>query len=162
MTFPGKTAIADQIIAALRRERDGFNSAAKAAQAAATDPDSKAENKYDTRNLEASYLARGVAFRVVETEAALAEWEAMPPQDFSAMQPVAVGALVILESDHGPAGYFMGPGGGGISVEHDGMEITVITPASPLGKQLMKRREGDVFLLEIGNRKEPATITEVL
>ncbi len=162
MTPEDKAAIRSRILAALRAELDGFTRAAKAAQSAATDPDSKAENKYDTRNLEASYLARGVAFRVAETETALAEWEAMPPQDFSAMLPVAVGALVLLEASQGPVGYFMGPGGGGTGVVFEGLEITVITPASPLGKQLMKRREGEVFFLETGSRKEQAVISEVL
>lgn len=162
MTPEAKTAITAKIINALSQELEGYTRAAKAAQAAATDPDSKAENKYDTRNLEASYLARGVAFRVVETQSALAEWEALPPQDFSAMLPVAVGALIILESAHGPVGYFMGPGGGGVCVEHEGLEITVITPASPLGKQLLKRREGEIFMLETESRRERTLLTAVV
>lgn len=162
MTTADKLEIVCKIIAALRRELDGYTRAAKAAQAAATDPDSKAENKYDTRNLEASYLARGVAFRVVETESALAGWEAMPPLDFSPMLPIAVGALLILKANEGPVGYFMGPGGGGIEVEHGGLDVTVITAASPLGKQLVKRREGEVFLLEAGPRKELIIIAAVL
>jgi hypothetical protein len=157
-----KALITSKIIAALQAELDGFTRAAKAAQAAATDPDSKAENKYDTRNLEASYLARGVAFRLVETEAALSDWGSMPPRDFSAMVPAAVGALVLLENAGGPMGYFIGPGGGGITVEHEGLDITVITAASPLGKQLLQRWEGEVFLLEAGARKERTTITAVL
>ena len=103
-TLADKQRIAARIIDSLREELHGFTRAAKAAQAAATDPDSKAENKYDTRNLEASYLARGVAFRVAETEATLAEWEAMPLQDFSAMRPVGVGALVILANEDGAVG----------------------------------------------------------
>ena len=162
MTFPGKQSIIVSIIASLRAELEGLTRAARAAHAAATDPDSKAENKYDTRNLEASYLARGVAFRVAGIEASLAGWEAMPPQDFSAMRPVGVGALVMLENPQGPAGFFIGPGGGGISVEHDGLEITVITAASPLGQQLLKRREGEVFLMDSGSRREQTVITAVL
>lgn len=161
MSPEGKAAITAKIIASLRAELDGFTRAAREAQDAATDPDSKAENKYDTRNLEASYLARGVAFRVAETEGALSEWEAMPPQDFSAMRPVAVGALVVLENSQGPAGYFIGPGGGGIGVEHEGLEVTVITASSPMGRQLMKRREGEVFLLESGGRSLETVILSV-
>jgi hypothetical protein len=161
MTSADKSAVMELILAALRAELDGFTRAAKAAQAAATDPDSKAENKYDTRNLEASYLARGVAFRVAETEAALAEWEAMPPRDFSDLRPAATGALIVLENAHGPAGYFLGPGGGGITVEHEGLEITVITAFSPLGKQLLNRREGEIFLLETGPRQERTLITSI-
>ena len=156
-----KTIIAALVAEALRRELDGFLKAAKAAQAAATDPDSKAENKYDTRNLEASYLARGVAFRVAETEAALSDWESMPPLDFSGMRPVGVGALVILENRDGATGYFVGPGGGGITVEQEGLEVTVITPESPVGRQLMKQREGAIFYLESGGQRLETVIAEV-
>lgn len=161
MTPADKSVIAELILTALRAERDGFTRAARAAQAAATDPDSKAENKYDTRNLEASYLARGVAFRVAETEAALAEWEGMPPQDFGDFRPVGTGALVTLENREGTSVWFMGPGGGGISVRHAGFEITVITAASPLGRQLLGRLEGEIFPLESGGRKTQTLIAGV-
>ncbi len=162
MTIEDKQTITTMIIAALREELDGFTRAAKAAQAAATDPDSKAENKYDTRNLEASYLARGVAFRLAETQSALTEWESMPLKDFSVMHPVDTGALVVLEGKHGPVTYYLGPGGGGCTVSHEGHEVTVITLDSPLGKQLRQRREGEVFLLESGPRREPVTILTVI
>ncbi|MDB6072110.1 MAG: hypothetical protein JWL81_3281 [Verrucomicrobiales bacterium] len=161
MTSEDKREVSVKVVEALKRELDGFLKAARAAQAAATDPDSKAENKYDTRNLEASYLARGVAFRVAETEAALSAWESMPPQDFSEMRPVGVGALVVLENRDGSAGYFVGPGGGGITVEHEGMEVTVITPESPVGRQLMKQREGAIFYLESGGQRVETVIAEV-
>ena len=162
MTPADKDAIARKIIAALQAELSGFTKAAREAQAAATDPDSKAENKYDTRTLEASYLARGVAFRVAETGEALAAWESLPPLDFSAMKPAATGALVLLENRHGPAGYFIGPGGGGTTVEHEGVEITVITSVSPMGKQLLHRREGEMFYLETGGGKEQTLIAAVV
>jgi hypothetical protein len=85
----------------------------------------------------------------------------MPPQDFSGMRPAGVGALVVLENQHGPAGYFIGPGGGGITVEHEGLEITVITAASPLGRQLIKRQEGSIFLMESGDRRLETVILSV-
>lgn len=161
MSPDDKKQITAKIIEALRKEADGYRRAAQAAQAAATDPDSKAENKYDTRTLEASYLARGVAVRVVETEQALAEWEAMPIRDFSTMMPVAVGALVFLENAHGRTVCYIGPGGGGISVDYDGDEVLVITPSSPLGKQLMRRREGEFLLLKTGDTLQETVISLV-
>lgn len=159
MTPDDKKQITAKIVNVLRKEAADYRIAAQAAQAAATDPDSKAENKYDTRTLEASYLARGVAVRVVETEQALGEWESMPLRDFSAMLPIAVGALIVLQNAHGRTVYYMGPGGGGISVDHDGEEVLVITPPSPLGKQLMRRREGEVFLLEAGDTRQETVVS---
>ena len=67
--------------------------AARATSDAATDPDSKAENKYDTRNLEASYLARGQAFRVAETMEALREFESLTAMAFGPGRAIAEGAL---------------------------------------------------------------------
>jgi len=161
MTFQDKKEITAKIITALQAEAESYRRAALAAQAAATDPDSKAENKYDTRTLEASYLARGVAVRVVETEQSLAEWEAMPLRDFSAMLPVAVGALVVMENSQGETCCCVGPGGGGLSVMHQGVEVLVITPSSPMGRQLMKRREGEVFVLDGGGVRLETVISIV-
>ena len=49
-----KQALLDQITTVLSDELAVLTRAANDAFAAATDPDSKAENKYDTRTLEAS------------------------------------------------------------------------------------------------------------
>ena len=46
-----------QIIAALTSELDGYKRSARSAHEEATSEQSKAENKYDTRGLEAAYLA---------------------------------------------------------------------------------------------------------
>ena len=56
-----KDRLLDAIRAELRARFDRLTRAAKDAHAAATDPGSKAESKYDTRSLEASYLAAGQA-----------------------------------------------------------------------------------------------------
>ena len=59
-----KQALMDVIRKQLKERLDRLTRAAKESQQAATDPDSKAESKYDTRNLEASYLAVGQAKQV--------------------------------------------------------------------------------------------------
>ena len=48
-----------------------YTRAAKASHAEATAEENRAENKYDTRGLEASYLATGQANKVLELEAAI-------------------------------------------------------------------------------------------
>jgi len=137
-----KVDILKKIIAALKRELDTSLAAAHAASAAASDPDSKAENKYDTRTLEASYLARGQALRVAELQDALRVYEVLTPRPFRADEAVGIGALVILESPDGLSFYFIGPSAGGTEVEHEGREIIVITPSAPLGQKLMGRFQG--------------------
>ena len=147
-----KHSLLETIISHLQAELTFSLNAARATVAAATDGDSKAENKYDTRNLEASYLARGQAFRVAELKEALAEFEACMTRDFAPDQPINQGALVRLKTKHEEMIYFIGPAAGGTQVMHEGQEVLVTTISSPLGKQLLKKRAGDSFELQPGNK----------
>ena len=52
-----KRALVKKIIAQLQKELESYTRAARTAHAEATDPQNKAENKYDTRGLESAYLA---------------------------------------------------------------------------------------------------------
>lgn len=145
-----KKEILTALIAGLRRELDACMTAAREAAAAATDPGSKAENKYDTRSLEASYLARGQALRVSELHEAVLAFESLSPQLLAPDQAIIPGALIVLADKSEEALYFLGPYAGGNSVEVDGQEILVITPASPLGRELMGRRIGEIVSLRSG------------
>ena len=149
------------IIAHLRATLAAGTTAARATTAAATDPDSKAENKYDTRNLEASYLARGQAFRVAETMEALGDFESLTVKTFAPGQPISEGALVSLHGAEGTLLYFIGPAAGGTEVALDGNAITVVTPSSPLGAKLMGRRTGDQFELNPGRPASAVSVTAV-
>ena len=145
-----KQAIISQIIASLRTELDTCLSAARSASAAATDPDSKAENKYDTRSLEASYLARGQAQRVGELQEALHAFETLSLRRFETGDAIGLGALVTLKGDDGESHYFIGPNAGGTEIQHKGHEVLVITPGSPLGQKLMAKTVGDRVAMPVG------------
>lgn len=123
--------------------------AARAAHAEATHEQSKAENKYDTRGLEASYLARGQSRQVAEIEQSIKEFQKLPARDFGAGETIDLGAYVELQTARESASYFIGPRAGGTEVILDGNEIIVITPQSPLGTQLMGKKEGDKVRLEM-------------
>ena len=142
-----KQAVLNQILAVLNAELASLTRAANDAFAAATDPDSKAENKYDTRSLEASYVARGQAKRVVELQEAVRAFEALSG---SALESGALGALVTLEAPEGLSHYFLGPSAGGTEIVHEGNEIVVITPASALGQKLVGQRRGNSIPLRPG------------
>ena len=64
----------------LATELEGYARSARAAHAEATDEQSKAENKYDTRGLEASYLAHGQSRQAAETAEALEQFAALAHQ----------------------------------------------------------------------------------
>ena len=145
-----KRLLLDQIIAVLSAELDALTTAANASFAAATDPDSKAENKYDTRSLEASYVARGQAQRVADLQEAVHVFNAMSGSDFDPASLITLGTLVTLKSAEGLHHYFIATHAGGTEVVSEGSEVFVITPASPLGQKLMARRQGDRVLLRPG------------
>lgn len=156
-----KTALLQKIIAHLVEEAALYTKAARAAFEEATHEQSRADNKYDTRGLEASYLARGQSRQVAETEQALREFQAMTPRDFGPDDPVDLGALVELQGAKEKTLYFVGPRAGGTEIVHGKKEVMVITPQSPLGRELVGRRRGEKLRLEIGGTKASYTVSGV-
>jgi len=143
------------IIAQLVGELETFAKAARAAHAEATHEQSKAESKYDTRGLEAAYLARGQSRQAAELEQAIAKLRALPLREFGAGEETDVGAVIELYAKKDKSLYFLLPSAGGTEVAHNGDDVLVITPESPLGQQLVGKKKGDRFQLEIaGTRSE--------
>jgi transcription elongation GreA/GreB family factor len=143
-----KHAIIQQIVAALEKELGGYERSARAAHAEATDEQSKAENKYDTRGLEASYLARGQSQQAAELVQAIEQYKALAPRSFAADEPIAVGAVVEADRAGERTTYFVGPRAGGTEVEIAGRSLLVITLQSPIGAQLKGKRRGDEFEIQ--------------
>jgi transcription elongation GreA/GreB family factor len=119
-------------------------------------------NKYDTRGLEASYLAHGQSRQAAEIQAAIAAFEKLDARKFGADEPIEVGAFVELDLNRETTAYFIGPRAGGMEVFHDKREVTVITPQSPLGEQLVGRKQGDVLQLKLGGAQNQFQVTMVV
>ncbi len=156
-----KRAIIKKITAKLAGELEVYFRAAQFARTEATHEQNKAEHKYDTRGLEASYLARGQSKQAAELEAAIAEFAKLDGRPFAAGRAIGLGALVELEHGGESSWYFLGPRAGGTEVIHDKKEILVITPQSPLGAQLLGRKSGDCPQLDFGGAQQPANILRV-
>jgi transcription elongation GreA/GreB family factor len=155
-----KAKLIKKIIAHLISELEVYFKAAHASRAEATHEQSKAENKYDTRGLEASYLARGQSKQAAEIQRSIQEFEMLPVRKFGPEDGIDVGALVELEGKRETNFYFIGPRAGGTEVVHEKKEVLVITPQSPLGEQLMGKKEGDRLQIEIaGSRDEYRVIS---
>jgi transcription elongation GreA/GreB family factor len=153
-----RQAVLDQILAVLREELQTLTQAAQGSFAAATDPDSRAENKYDTRTLEASYVARGQARRVTELQEAVQAFTTLTVTLPTPAASIQLGSLVTLQAPWGEEHFFVGPFAGGTEVQFEGAEIVVITPASALGQKLVGRHPGDTILLR---PDAPARISRV-
>jgi transcription elongation GreA/GreB family factor len=156
-----KRAVIQKIIAKLTGELEVYFRAAEYARAEATHEQNKAEHKYDTRGLEASYLARGQSKQAAELEAAIAEFEKLGGKKFANGDGIGIGALVELEQLGEKSFYFIGPRAGGTEIEHDRKEILVITPQSPLGGQLLEKKSGDGLSLKLGSEVRAAKILRV-
>jgi transcription elongation GreA/GreB family factor len=104
----------------------------------ATSPESRPENKYDTRALEASYLAAGQGPRLAELRQLVA-WAALEPSSCAVGQ---LGALVHVEVDDVPRWVLLGPRGGP-SASCEGGEVGLVSVESPLGRALQGLAAGD-------------------
>ena len=157
-----KARLVKKIIEHLIGELESYAKAALAARAEATDPQSKAENKYDTRGLEASYLARGQSKQAAETGLAIEEFQALNVRKFGTDDPIDLGAVVEIEGKGERNIYFIGPRAGGTEVIHEKKEVLVITPQSPLGQQLLGKKQGQKLKIEIAGSKDEYKILSVI
>jgi transcription elongation GreA/GreB family factor len=145
-----KAQLLKQIVASLSESLSLLEKAARASHAEATHESSKAENKYDTRGLEAAYLAGGQARLAKELLDSIQAYESLALKEFAAGEPIDLTALVEVASDGTRSLYFIGPRNGGLEIEFGRKEVTVITPQSPLGQNLMGKTAGARWTARLG------------
>jgi transcription elongation GreA/GreB family factor len=150
------------IMESLSQSLATLEKAARASHAEATHESSRAENKYDTRGLEAAYLAGGQARQARELLESIKHYESLTIRHFGKAEGVALGALVEARADGVSSFYFIGPRHGGLEIQVEGMEIMVITPQSPLGENLMGRKAGQRWTAKIGGGVTQCEIVSVL
>ena len=147
--------ISDQISTLLTNARI----AAMQAHETATHEENKAENKYDTKGLEASYLVQGQAKRVEQLEEAVETFLALKTRP---VDKVMLNALVTLEDDLGNKEImFIAPAAGGVKIDFEDDEIVIMTPASPLGRALLAKTAGDSVDVTIGRKNKSYRILSV-
>jgi transcription elongation GreA/GreB family factor len=132
-----------------------FN-AALTAHEASTHEENIPDNKYETLALEASYVAQGQANRAQVIKAALETYKQLELVEFHDDSPIRLTALVTLAGDDGTTKtIFIGPLEGGMKVIDPlaGTVIVVITPASPLGRDLIGRCIGERVRIGIGSSR---------
>lgn len=138
-----KVAVISLVRALLAEQYERALAAVAGAREAATGDDTRAENKYDTRGLEASYLAAGQAELVEQLEWALGKFDAADFDVIAHEGSIGPGALVMLQNSHEKTAYFLAPAGGGIEVTSpEGIVVTVLGPDSTLRHRLLGERLG--------------------
>ncbi len=132
-----KSAILKNIIDQLNINLDAAIAEAKSAKDAATAEESKAENKYDTRGLEASYIAQAQAGRAAKIKEDIYN---LSKVDLSKAESVSVGSLVtVYYTDQDKEScYFLLPCGG-VLINYQKKNIQSLSLESPLGRALFKK-----------------------
>jgi transcription elongation GreA/GreB family factor len=156
-----KKKLIDQICAQLERDLQAAKVAAQATYEAATGEESKAENEYDTRGLEASYLAGAQAKRVGEIEEQLNIYRHLEIKEYNDDTPIQATALIQVEANGKELLIFLMPKGGGLSITFEGQKIQIVTPASPLGEALFGRQVGDLAIVENASSSKEYEILSV-
>lgn len=154
-TLPDKRAVREALRRSLAHALEVMAHAAQQTREGATHEESRSEGDKDMRSTEQSYLARGQAMRAEELAEELARFEATPLTALGPDDTIAPGALVRVSVDDVDRVFFVVPQGGGTELEVDGVRVTVVTPASPVGAALIGRCSGDDFELAVrGARRE--------
>lgn len=143
-----KEAILNELLRRAREEIQILEASRDASKSLATDQEFKAESKYDTRALEASYLASAEAKRVEELKLEIQILEEVDLAASQRMGEVAIGALVELEHLQQVRNYFLIPTAGGTLLAIDGKAVLVVSVFSPIGDALLGLKQGEQFEVE--------------
>lgn len=155
MKKPTKEALRRELLTQLEAQLETARAAHASATEGAISDEARPENDKDTRGLEQSYLARGIAGRVAELEAAVTSIAAMT---VAKSTRVAIGALVTIDEDDKERTLYIAPHGGGLTLAGD---ITVVTPTSPMGRALLGKVVDDDAELVAGGATRSLAITHL-
>lgn len=145
-----KPEFLQRIIAHLSHDLDVFFTAAKTAHEAATHEENAPDNKYDTLALEASYVAQGQANRAQEIRRSIEAYKQLPLTTDDEI--IGLTSLVTIEARDGTRKQvFIGPREGGLKIMDHQTEIMVITPVSPLGRELLGKSLGETVDIAAGS-----------
>lgn len=145
-----KEAVYEALIAKLNSELDLAVGASKEAADYATNEESRAESKWDTQGLEASYLAAGQAAKARELADSIEQLHSLKLELTSPRDSALRGALVECDLNGFTEWFYLAPAGGGETLDLNGTEVTVITQQSPIGGQLYGKSTDAAFSLPNG------------
>jgi transcription elongation GreA/GreB family factor len=166
-----KRFLVEQLAARLRQSDEVARRAGEEAREAARSLQTESEKKEDGRAaIEFGSLATGQSARARKVQEELQQlaafWNRGLPR-FTAGSAVALGAIVdvSVEGDHGDAErtFFVLPVGAGTELTGPGGDgfLSVITPASPVGRALMGRTAGDYVEVTLDRQTREWKLVEV-
>jgi transcription elongation GreA/GreB family factor len=156
-----KEKIVKQLIDHVQHELDKAQKAADTAKAHHQSDEMKQEGKYDTRAIEAGYLAGAQLKRVEELKLELKMLEEIELRAFSEKDAIAIGAIVDLELNDKVQRYFVSSTASGSFTQVDGHPFLVVSVFSPIGNAALGLFVGDSFELETPKGLREYSITAI-
>lgn len=161
-----KQVLVSQLVDSLRASVMLAKEARDAAALEAREGATPAEKREDARAaIEHGSMARAQDRRRREAEAALEQMVGFRAPAFGDRTAIAVGAVVEIEDEETGEGrtFFLAPVGAGAVLTGPGGDgvISVVTPASPVGRAVLGRRQGDVVDIVIEGHERSWVITWV-
>lgn len=145
----------------LQFDLDTTIQSARTALEEATHEENKPENEYDTRSLEAAYLAGAQAERAAQIEEQIIVYKNLIPKEFKTTDTIDATALVEVEFNKKTSYVFMMSKGGGMILNFEGKAIQIVTPNSPLGEALVGLKVGETASVEVGETTREYRIISV-
>jgi hypothetical protein len=148
-TMGYKNDIFNHVVKMVEDKASHIESIAQGEKAHALSQDGAMKSRYDTMRTEGSWLADGLGTRTAELyqDVRRAQQFQLP----EGMTKVGLGSLLRVVAGREIAHYFVLPFGGGESIEYNGTQITIISPVSPLGKELIGQPPGSSFSVKNTN-----------
>ena len=153
-----KKIILETLLENLRKELKDVESAANSTKDLANADDLKSEGKYDTRAIEASYLASAQQKRVEEIKIDIQMLEDLEIHPSTQLQ---MGSLALLEYNNQSRYYFLTSTSGGTMLTINGQAVLVISVFSPIGNEALGLKKGESFEVETPKELRNYKILEV-
>lgn len=148
----------------IEKELESMLRAAEHARQSAISDEVKTQDKYDTQGLEASYLAGAQAKRAEDLRVAYNLLKRLFENLKENSAIVIEGSILTLlnEENESERTYIILPKEGGLKKEMNGITIYSLSSSSPLGSELIGRKSGENFEIEINNKIYNYSILELL
>jgi len=156
-----KSKLVAALVAQAEQHLETLLRSAASARENATHEEARPENEYDTRGLEASYLAGAQAARAEQIRAEISALRQLPIRAWKKGEAIGPGALFELEDDDGKRGLYFLALGRGTTLSISGKSVQVLTPASPLGRELLGKSAGDSVEIEVRGSSRGYAIEKV-
>lgn len=160
MTTIDKKKIVEALIEKLNTELKELEGAARSARDLATSSESKSEGKYDTRAIEASYLAGAQSKRVEEIKMDIQMLEDLDVSSVSSK--LQLGSLALINCNGQERFYFLSSTSGGSMLMIDNHPILVISVFSPIGDTALGLGVGESFEVETPKESREYEIKNIL